>query len=48
MTVIKNSGTTGSASHSWAKSGTYAVRGKATDCHGAVSGWSPVLTVVIR
>jgi hypothetical protein len=46
--ILKNSGTTGSASHSWAESGTYAVKVKATDCHGAVSAWSPALTVSIR
>jgi hypothetical protein len=47
-TILKNSGTTGSASHSWARAGTYAVRVRATDSHGAVSAWSPALTVVIR
>ena len=41
------SGVTGSASHTWTQSGTYAVRVKATDSKGNVSAWSPSLSVVI-
>jgi hypothetical protein len=47
-TILKSSGTTGSASHSWTRAGTYAVRVRATDSQGAVSAWSPALRVVVR
>lgn len=34
-------------SHTWAAAGTYQVRVKATDTVGAVSGWSPAVTVTM-
>ena len=42
------SGTTDSRSHAWATAGTYSVRVRAEDAHGAQSGWSPVKIVVIQ
>ncbi|RLF51451.1 MAG: hypothetical protein DRN11_02730, partial [Thermoplasmata archaeon] len=42
-----SSGSIGTASHSWSSSGTYYVRVKAKDVHGAESGWSPYLIVSI-
>ena len=44
-TILKNSGTTGSATHSWTRSGEYAVRVRSTDSEGAISSWSPAMTV---
>ena len=41
------SGVTASVSHTWTRSGTYAVRVKATDSKGNASAWSPSLRVVI-
>jgi len=41
------SGTTGSKSHSWTTAGTYHVKVIAEDVHGAQSGFSPALTVII-
>ncbi len=41
------SGCVGSASHAWTCSGTYYVKVKAKDVHGAESGWSSILTVAI-
>jgi len=46
-TSSKTSGTTAYPTHSWAKSGTYAVKVRATDSKGNVSAWSPSLSVVI-
>lgn len=45
--ILLNSGITASATHAWAKAGNYYVRVKATDSKGAVSAWSPALTVRI-
>ncbi|MFO7676928.1 MAG: PKD domain-containing protein [Thermoplasmatota archaeon] len=42
-----DSGSTGSASHSWSSSGTYQVRARAKDVYGAESGWSSSRTVTI-
>ena len=42
-----NSGVSGSASHTWTQSGTYAIWVKATDSKGNLSAWSPSLSVVI-
>jgi hypothetical protein len=43
----KTSGTTAYPTHSWAKSGTFAVKVKATDSKGNTSAWSPSLNVTI-
>jgi hypothetical protein len=45
--ISKNSGMTISASHSWAKAGTYSVKVRGTDSKGNISDWSPALTVLI-
>jgi hypothetical protein len=45
--IWKNSGMTISASHSWAKAGTYLVKVRGTDSKGNASAWSPALTVTI-
>ena len=42
-----NSGETCYASHSWSHDGTYIVRAKAKDEHGAETGWSEPLNVVM-
>ncbi len=43
-----NSGQTADISHSWSNEGTFHVRAKAQDEHGAESGWSDEKTVVIQ
>ncbi|MBO3804013.1 MAG: PKD domain-containing protein, partial [Candidatus Brockarchaeota archaeon] len=42
------SGSTGTLSHSWSRSGQYNVRAKATDANGASSGWSTPFTITIQ
>ena len=42
-----DSGETGSASHNWSSPGTYFIKAKAKDEHGATSGWSPNKIVII-
>jgi hypothetical protein len=44
---LQASGTSCSLSHSWSTAGTYQVKVKAEDEHGAGSSWSPTLTVTI-
>jgi lysophospholipase L1-like esterase len=48
VTGLVNSGTVASASHTWAKAGTYQVKANATDSKGATSGYSSILTVTIN
>ena len=43
-----NSGRTISTNHKWTSEGTYEVIVKAKDSHGAESGWSDPLTVIIK
>ena len=47
-TGFVSSGSTRTSSHSWSGSGTYLVKAKATDSHGASSGWSDALTMTIE
>jgi len=42
-----NSGTTATGSHSWSVLGTYDIKVKAKDIHGAQSDWSDALTISI-
>jgi hypothetical protein len=44
---LLDSGDPCSMSHSWSSAGTYQVKVKARDEHGAESGWSSTLTVII-
>jgi len=44
---LTSSGTSVSATHSWAKAGTYSVKVRGTDSKGNSSSWSPSLTVQI-
>ena len=46
-TGFVNSGTPASKSHSWSSPGPYYVKAKATDSHGASSGWSNSRSVII-
>ncbi|MCD6390813.1 MAG: PKD domain-containing protein [Dehalococcoidia bacterium] len=46
-TGFVSSGSTTSKSHSWSNPGTYYVKAKATDSHGASSGWSSLKSVTI-
>ncbi len=46
-TMLVNSGTSASASHSWSGARTYSVMARATDSEGATSGWSNSLAVFI-
>jgi len=46
-TSLVASGSSGSASHSWGSTGTYDVKVKSQDEHGAESGWSSTYTVTI-
>jgi len=46
-TGYMDSGTTASLSHNWSVPGTYLLRAKATDAHGAPSAWSDILIVTI-
>ena len=45
--ILKSSGTTISATYSWANAGTYLVKVRGTDSNGNASAWSPTLTVGI-
>ncbi len=47
-TDFVESGSTSSASHSWASAGTYYVKAKAQDSEGTESGWSSSLAVTIE
>ena len=47
-TVLYDSGSTCSISHSWSSAGTYDVKVKAKDDDGHRSGWSPIQTVIIK
>ena len=46
-TSLVASGSLASATHVWETDGTYQLRVKAQDEHGAESGWSPILNVTI-
>ncbi len=47
FTSLVPSGDPGSMTHSWSSAGTYMVKAQARDEHGAYSGWSDSLAVVV-